>query len=248
MLYDEETPVQYFSEASRVILICKILGLMCTGQYTEMQDLLHKQKESIQSINMIEELTHFLDIVIEKKSFTFEMLKLYIKIMETITEACVGNVNNSKTILDGNIIPVINTFLQIYITKINIQQQSQVAVTDFSDERTSRINFNQTGQRSQTDNVTLRKYGLLLKVAAVEILEVMAEKTSSQKEDITHQIYEGLDINALHWSMVDFFTLRHDHDIVSMQLEDNAERALFSAYNVCMYIADTKVCSKEKFG
>lgn len=218
---------------------------MCTGQYTEMQYLLHKQKECIQSIDMIEELTRFLDHVMEKKQFTFEMLKLYIEILATITEACVGNVHNSKTILDGNILSIINTFLQIDISKVNTQQSQ---MSSLKSQNAPQIGQLTDSQASRVDTLTLRKYGLLLKVAAVDLLEVMAEKTSYAKDDITHQIYEGLDIKALHWSMVDFFSLRHDHDIVRMQLEDNAERALFSAYNVCMYIADTNICSRERFG
>jgi len=216
---------------------------MCTGQYTEMQNLLREQTESLQSINMIEELSSLLDQVIEKKDFTIEMLQLYSQIMETLTEACVGNVKNCKTILDKNILPVINTFLQIDMSKLKLgHQQHSTGVSN------NAHNSNSRRPRLQEENVSYTRYGLLLKVAAVELLEVLAEKTNVQKEVILHQINEGLDIKALHGSMITFNTLRADRTIAQMELEDNAERALFSAYNVCMYIADSGIRSHEEFG
>ena len=243
VLQDSHDDVQafYFSEINRFILVSKIVGLMCTGQYTEMQNLLCEQTESLQSINMIEEMASLLDKVMEKKNFTIEMLQLYSQIMETLTEACVGNVKNCKTILDRNILPVINTFLQIDMSKLILgNQHHTTGVTSHSNSSRS--------HRLHGENISFTRYGLLLKVAAVELLEVLAEKTNVQKEVILHQINEGLDIKALHGSMVTFNILRADREIAQMELEDNAERALFSAYNVCMYIADSGIRSREEFG
>ncbi len=219
---------------------------MCTGQYTEMQNLLHEQTESLQSINIVEEFTYILDQALDKKYFTIEKLKFYIQIMETVTEACVGNVKNCKTILDGNILPVINTILQLEISD-TLQQQGTILASHESDERSMQIS-NQSIQISHKEVMQLLRYKLLLKVAAVELLEVMAEKNSSKKAVIIHQIYEGLDINALHRSMVTFSSLRKDQNVISMELDDNSERALFSAYNVCMYIVDSGIGSKDEFG
>ncbi len=78
----------------------------------------------------------------------------------------------------------------------------------------------------------LRKQALELKGSAVELLDCMLEETSSKTKELAIQLYNGLDVDALHQTMVDFHMLRVDKDIIRDEYDDNAERALYRTYHI----------------
>ena len=45
--------------------------------------------------------------------------------------------------------------------------------------------------------------------------------------------------------MLDFFVLKSDPDLVKMESEDNAYRALFDCYKVIMHLADSDIASMD---
>ena len=220
-----------FYEISRVSLICKILGLLCTGQYTKMQHFLRDQDGSIHSINVVGELTSFLLQIIGGKNYTIDMVELYIQILRSLTEMCVGNVKNCEALFEKNMVSLLSSILQINITDVG-NTAASVSAETFNDDT----------------HQVLRKNALLLKVASIELLEVMVKKTSSRSQSLVNRVYRGLDKQAIYWCMADFYTLRKDTKFIEMKVDDNAERALFSAYNICMYFVDSGVAKIGELG
>ena len=212
-----------------VMHVSRILGHLCSGQFTQMQDFLRDQGDSIQSINMVGELTSFLVNIFNSKDFGTDMLKMCIQVLQSLTEICIGNFKNCETIHDRNLVFLLNSLLRVDILAIGDVRTDSFATSDIF-------------------GTNVRKNGLLLKASVVELLEVMVLKTTQEADALIKRIYLGLDIRAIHLCMADFYAARKDKDFVKMEVDDNACRALFSAYNVCMYIADTKVCSRESLG
>lgn len=231
---------------------------MCDGRYTKMQNFLREQSESLQSINMVEELTSFLHQFQETRTFSYDTLILFNQILQALLELILGNFKNCEVIFDANIISVLNYVFQIDITEIKEPKGSSVhqqvtanVLSNFGEledicEGSTRSSNSVTTKK--IDYVDLRKNGLLLKASAVQLLEVMLEKISPQSESLSHQVAEGLDIRALHWSMVDFYILKGDSDLANLNVAESASRALFSAYSACMHLVDNNVGSLESFG
>lgn len=206
-----------FYDLSRITLINEVIGLMCDGQYKEMQNFLREQTQSIQSINMVQEITSFLYEFSKKRLITSDTLPLLNEVVQSLIELCSGNYKNSEVIFQKQIVSIINYFLQIDITKIE-------------------------------SDVELRKKGLELKASAVELLEVMLENVSSKTKDLSRQITGGLDIHALHWSMVDFYILKDDEGLIQEKYDDNATRALFKTYSIIKHLIYNEVSSHTSLG
>ena len=220
--------VVQFYDLSRITLINEVIGLMCDGQYKEMQNFLREQTQSIQSINMVQEITSFLYEFSKKRLITSETLPLLNKVVQSLIELCSGNYKNSEVIFQQQIVSIINYFLQIDITEIK-----------------SKIEPDNKLEKEYTE---LRKKGLELKASAVELLEVMLENVSPKTKDLSRQITGGLDIHALHWSMVDFFILKDDEELIKAEYDDNATRALFKTYSIIKHLIYNEVTSLTSLG
>ena len=68
-----------------------------------------------------------------------------------------------------------------------------------------------------------------LKGSAIELLDVMLEKTSENSTDLVKDIANNLDIEALHLTLVEFYELMKDHTVKDKGYDDEAEAGLFRA-------------------
>lgn len=240
--------VLQFYDLSRITLITKVIGLMCDGQYNEMQNFLREQSDSIQSINMVEEISSFLYEFSRKRLVTSDTLPLLIEILQSLIELCSGNYKNNEAIFNIQIISSINFILQIDITKIKGQskfsrQVNMAVITNYSD--LDSIGNENDRKKAKIDYLDLRKKGLELKSSAVELLGIMLEEVSIHTKSLSVQIAGGLDIHALHWSMVDFFELKDDRDLIQEEYADNATRALLKTYSIIRHLMDSGSTSQE---
>ena len=222
----------HFYDLSRISLISKVLGLMCDGQCKDMQNYLREQGDDIYSVNMVEEIASFLYEFSKKRIFHMDKLKLFNQILQTLIEFCIGNYKNRKVVFNANIISVINFILQIDITKIQKPRMgSSEAATDPRGMGRS--------PTAKIDYITLRKMALVMKASSVQLLDALLEEISNKSSTLSHQIAEGLDVAALHRSMLDFFILKSDPDLARIQYEDNASRALFDSYKIIQHLVDS---------
>ena len=239
-----------FYDLNRITLITKVLALMCDGQHRNIQNFLRDQTESFQSINMVSEVMSFLYQFSGKRFISYETLQITNQILQTLVEVCVGNYRNHEVIFDKNIMSVINYILQIDITGIRGSkrfgpQVNTTVITNFSDIDAISSEKQQSNFQI-SDYVELRKMGVTLKASAVELLEVMLEVISSQTKTLSQQIAGGLDIGALHSSMVDFFVLKSDKDLIRDKSDRIALRGLFKSYNSLMHLVDNGVRTLER--
>ena len=203
---------------------------MCDGQYKLMQNFLREQTDDIHNVNMVSEMATFLYEFANNRHLNTEILELFNQLLQALKEFCVGNTENRQVIFDAHIISVINYVLQIDITEIECSPD-KIASAKTSNERKELLK----------DHAEWRRMALELKASAVELLDVMLEEISSAQSSVSHQIAKGLDIPALHWSMVDFHTLRDDSDLKKMEFDDNAYRALFGCHRIIMHMIDNKL-------
>ena len=233
-----------------------MLGLICDGQFKAMQNFLREQSESLQSINMVAELTSFLHQIHETRTLNFDTLRLFSQILQALIEMCTGNFKNCEVVFNANIMSVLNYVFQIDITEIKEAGQAANEITatvitnfnDLEDIAEGVNNNNNTTDATKVDYVELRKQGLQLKSSAVELLKIMLEKITSRTESLAHQIAGGLDVHALQWSMVDFFLLKDESGIVQQNMSEYASRALFMTYNVFMSLLDNNTTPLKSLG
>ena len=86
-----------------------------------------------------------------------------------------------------------------------------------------------------------------LKGSAIELLDVMLEKTSEKPTDLVKRIAINLDIEALHLTLVEFYELMNDHIVKDEEYDDEAEAGLFRTYHALVHLTDYEV-PKEKIG
>ena len=225
-----------FHDRGPVALIIEVIGLMCDGQHKEMQNYLREQKERISDVNIVEEITSFLYEYSKRRVITSDILPLMAAVFQTLIELCSGNFDNSEVIFQKQILSIINFFLQIDITNIKLDKKEEQKYSKTGLEEMKKI---------YTD---LRIDALKLKAAVVELLEAMLERVCTGTEKFTHQITEGLDIQALHYSLVDFLILKDDEDLKKREEDDNALRALFKTYSVINHLIASDTCAGSKFG
>ena len=199
---------------------------MCDGQKRGMQNFLRAQNKRIRSINMVKELASFLNELYLKRTINSDTLPLWIQILRTLTEMCVGNYKNQEVIFNMHIMSIINFIMQIDITNIEKQEVN---------------NVNQCGKKLE-----LSRKGLELKVSAVELLNVMLEKISIHSEMFSHQIAGWLDVEALCWSLFDFYKLKDNPGLVKLKYDDDALRALFKVYHILRHLENTGEISEDE--
>ncbi len=216
--------VAKFHDNSCVALIIEVIGLMCDGQHREMQNYLREQKSSITNVNIVEEITSFLYEYSKRRLLTVDILPLITEAFQALIELCSGNLENSEVIFQKQILSIINYYLQLDITNIKGSHEKKM------------------------EYIKLRISALKLKATVVELLDAMLEKISGDTEKLTQQILEGLDIHALHYSMVDFLILKDDEDLIEQKADDNASRALFKTYSVINQLASSETSTGSKIG
>ena len=86
-----------------------------------------------------------------------------------------------------------------------------------------------------------------LKGSAIELLDVMLEKTSEKSKDLVRDIANNLDIEALHLTLVEFYELKNDCVVKKNKYDDEAEAGLFRTYHALVHLTDYGV-PKEKIG
>ncbi len=221
---------------------------MCDGQYKKMQNFLREQNESIHSINMVAEIATFLYEFSKKHVISIDILQLFNQLLEALKEFCIGNYRNREVVFNANVVSVINYVLQIDITKIRGsgrfgRNENTTVITDVAE--LDSIGTHQDTKEKNIDYIQLRKLAFQMKASAVELLDALLEEISNKTSKLSQQIAEGLDITALHWSMLDFYILKGDQDLIRLEIDDNAYRALFDSYRIIMHLVDIGIAPLE---
>ena len=98
--------VLMFKESRHVKLALRVLGLMCDGQYRNMQNYLREQKDNLTSVNVVEEVALFVqNFTSDINRDTMDLVHL---ILQTLIEMCVGNLSNQLVIYNRQIIEALN--------------------------------------------------------------------------------------------------------------------------------------------
>ena len=203
-----------------------VLGLMCDGQYRQMQNYLRDQEHMIHNINMVEEVTDFLQYFYH--DLNIEIIDLVHLMLQTLIEMCVGNTHNLVIISNKQIITIINRILLINISDYDEEIPSESAVRA---EDT-------TCSSPAPSQITMKTKSIDLKGSAVELLEAMLEETSYQTKDLMQLIAGVLDVSALHDTLGDFYKLKDDPDVKRERFDDDAQRGLFRTYHILVHLAD----------
>ena len=97
----------------QVKLALQVLGLMCDGQYTNMQNYLREQKDNLISVNVVAEVAVFLqNFSLDVDRETMDLVHLT---LQTLIEMCVGNYPNQHIIYHKQIIEALNHIFAIQI-------------------------------------------------------------------------------------------------------------------------------------
>ena len=217
----------------------KVLGLMCDGQYRDMQNALRKQNDGIQSINIVGEVASFLQVLYQSRIIDSSTIKLLHRMLQTLIEMSTGNCANQGVIFNKQVIPIINHILQLDITNIKRPPLANWMIEEDSHRRQSHgkdVSANTPETLSMDEYRELRKQALELKGSAVELLEGMLEETSLKTKELVTQFSGGLDIEALHGTLIDFYKLKHDKELIQDEYDDNAERGLFRTYHILVHL------------
>lgn len=254
--------VLQFQNLKHIELAMKVLGLMCDGQYREMQNYLREQKESINSINMVGEVAVFLQQIFQSSGITPDTIDILHQLLQTLLEMSVGNYTNQEVVFNKQIMVIINHILQLDITGITKDSDKQVSATedldhantDTSNSEARRLHEAEVALEEQTkklyqprikalensdEALELRKKALNLKGSAVELLEAMLEETDLKSKSLALQVSGGLDTSAVQGSLVDFDHLGYqDKELKKEECDDNAERALYRSYHILKRLED----------
>ena len=84
-----------------------------------------------------------------------------------------------------------------------------------------------------------------LKGSAVELLEAMLEETIAKTKDLVGEIVNSLDIDNLHETVADFYSLMNDEDVKRQSFDDEAETGMFRTYHVLVHLTDYGVIPEE---
>lgn len=247
--------VVQFQDLKHIELALKVLGLMCDGQYLEMQNYLREQRQSINSINMVGEVTTFLQQIFQGQHINPETLDVVNQLLQTLIEMSVGNYANQEVIFERQIMSVINHILQLDITSITSEYSKWLQISAAEDAaedaaESTDLEHEKLSLELQTlepkmkalhkkGALEVRKKALDLKASAVELLEAMLEETSTKTNSLALLMMGALDISAVHGCLVDFDKLfQDDKELKKEECDDNAERALYRSYHILMRLND----------
>ena len=240
----------------------EVLGLMCDGQYREMQNYLREQKESINSVNMVGEVAVFLQQIFQSRDINPETVDVLHQLLQTLIEMSVGNYTNQEVIFNKQIMSIINHILQLDITNVTKNSDDQPRVSEVTDHTPTGVsnpdalvlhhaNLKLYQPRikpfaNTKEALELRKKALDLKGSAVELLEAMLEETNLKTKRLALQVAGGLDVGAVQGSMIDFDHLVEDDELKKEEYDDNAERALYRSYHILKRLEDYGVKELSK--
>lgn len=71
-----------------------------------------------------------------------------------------------------------------------------------------------------------------LKGSAIELLDGMLEETNKKSKVLAKEIAGGLDMGALHDTLVHFRSLMLSPAVKEAQFDDDAEKGMFSTYHI----------------
>ena len=86
-----------------------------------------------------------------------------------------------------------------------------------------------------------------LKGSAIELLDVMLEETDERSKYLVRDIVNSLDIEALHYTLAEFYELMNDQKVKEWGYNDEAEKGLFRTYHALVHITDYGI-PPEKIG
>ena len=239
-----------FQDLKHIELAMEVLGLMCDGQYREMQNYLREQKESINSVNMVGEVAVFLQQIFQSRDINPETVDVLHQLLQTLIEMSVGNYTNQEVIFNKQIMSIINHILQLDITNITKNSDEQLRVSEVMDhaptgesnpDAVAKLKLYQPRIKAFANTkeaLELRKKALDLKGSAVELLEAMLEETNVKTKRLALQVAGGLDVGAVQGSMIDFDCLFQDDELKKEEYDDNAERALYRSYHIFKRLKD----------
>lgn len=238
--------VIYFHDLSHIELIMKVIGLMCDGQYREMQDFIRAQSEQMHGVGLVGEVTTFLQTFHRNQHLDSGTIKTLHRMLQTLIEMSVGNHANQRAIFNRQILPVVNRILQVDISDIKPPPQGRwvnIAPTlnssqfDGDDINSYPWYYQYEPQAIPPETFKeLKKQALDLKGSAIELLEGMLEETSPKTKDLVTRLSGGLDIDALHGTMVDFYKLKSDKELKKDEYDDNAERGMYRTYHILIQL------------
>ena len=84
-----------------------------------------------------------------------------------------------------------------------------------------------------------------LKGSAIELLDVMLEETDERSKDLIPDIVNGLDIDALHHTLREFYELMNDQTVKEQGFDDEAEKGLFQTYHALVHMTDYGISPKR---
>ena len=210
-----------------------------------MQNFLREQSEDLNSVNMVFEIATFLYDFSKKQVINIDILQLFNQLLQALKEFCTGNYKNREIAFNANVVSVINYVLQIDITKISKSGHKHgAALVANIDQQLESMSSDQK-TKENIDYIQLRRLALEMKVAAVGLLDALLEEITNKASKLPQQIAEGLDMNALHWSMLDFYDLKGDQDLIDLEVDDDAYRALFDCYKVVVHLVDIGIAPLE---
>ena len=93
-------------DSRHVKLALQVLGLMCDGQYRNMQNYLREQKDNFTGVNIVGEVAIFLQNF--STDISRETMDLVHLTLQTLIEMCVGNYPNQQIIYHRHIIEALN--------------------------------------------------------------------------------------------------------------------------------------------
>ena len=143
------------------------------------------------------------------------------EVLQALTEMCVGNAKNQQVILNKHVVDSINRILLL-----------KGAVPTTKKKRFS-LQLGRAARRSvakpKPDSVMV----LEMKLKAVELLEVMLERTSSDhSENIQKGLQVQLNKDALLQAMVYFKEMGSAAVVKEWDMDDDAERGMYRASHV----------------
>lgn len=224
----------------------KVLGLMCDGQYREMQDFIRVQNEQMHGVDLVGEVTTFMQAFHQSQHLDSSTLKILHSMLQTLVEMSVGNHANQQAIFNRQILPVINHILQVDISNIRpppegrwVNISSSLKANHFDEEDIELYPWYYRKEAPMIQPETfkeLRKQALELKGSAIELLEGIFEETSPKTKEFVKRLSGGLDVDALHGTMVDFYKLKSDKELKKDEYDDNAERGMYRTYHILIQL------------
>ena len=84
-----------------------------------------------------------------------------------------------------------------------------------------------------------------IKSSAVELLDVMLERTDEKSDDLIQYIANSVDVHRLHDTLSEFYELMTDQRVKEKGYNDEAETGLFRTYHALVQLKNYRVLSNK---